>query len=126
MAREGDRCESGPAPQGRGGWFCCYVLGLGLGSASALYGVLALLMGRTFLPGYHADALLVKGGSALALALAYLTGGVYLLLRLFVERKAPAFTARKQVYLAQNVLLGIFIAALAYTLWRVGSLASAV
>ncbi len=126
MAREVSKREGGPAPERGGGWFRCYVLGFGLGSAATLYGVLALLMGRTFLPGYHAAALLVKGGSALALALAYLTGGVYLLLRLFVERKAPAFTARSQVHLAQNALLGVFIAALAYTLWRVGSLASAV
>jgi len=98
-----------------------YVLGLGIGSVAAFYGVVALAMGETFLPGLKAQGHMVTGRSSTAMALAYVLGGVYLVLRLFVEPRLGSEGARGRLYATQLPLLVGFIIALIYVLMHVGA-----
>jgi len=49
--------QAGAEGEPKSGWFRQYVIGLGVGTVSALYGLIALWWGHTFLPG-------LKGGTA--------------------------------------------------------------
>jgi hypothetical protein len=100
-----------------------YVLGLVVGPLCAIYGLVALWMQQTFLPGLKGDGHTISGTRGAALATAYLTGGLYLLARLFIHHRCRSESARAQLYLAENVLLVLLIAALAYVLWHVGNVA---
>ena len=105
------------------GWVREYVLGLGVGTAAALYGIVAMVMGRTFLPSLHGTSHMVKNLSGLALAAAYLLGGLYLLLRLFLEKRMAPDLARRRLYVLENVILVGLIGALVYVLLHVGEVA---
>jgi hypothetical protein len=98
-----------------------YVLGLGVGGAAALYGLVALLMGRTFLPGLTAPGHMATGRSGLAMALAYLLGGLYLLVRLFLEARARTNETRARLYALEIPILAGFIAATVYVLMHMGA-----
>ena len=98
-----------------------YVLGLGVGTLAAVYGVVALLMGSTFLPGLRAQGHLITGRSGAALGAAYLLGGVYLLLRMFVEPRVRSDSSRGHLYVVQIPVLAGFIVALVYVLMHVGA-----
>lgn len=123
MADEHNRQQAARGRDGLGGRLRTYVLGLGIGPAAALYGVLALLTRRTFLPGYQVQSLLVRGRPGMSLAIGYVSGGLYLFLRFYAERRVTAGRTAGQTYMAQNVLLVVFIAALVYALLHVGALA---
>ena len=111
---------SGQDRPSRPAWPGRYVLGLGVGTAASLYGIIALAMGRTFLPGRHAHEVLVGGRSGFALALAYLLGGVYLLVRHFLEGAVRSGKTRARLRALENALLVGFIGALVYVLLHVG------
>ena len=98
-----------------------YVIGLGLGSIAAIYGLVALAVGRTFLPGLQGNGHTVAGASGRALAAGYLLGGLYLLLRLFVEPRAGKDRPHALLYVLENLVLVGFIAALIYVLMHVGA-----
>ena len=102
-------------------WFKRYVVGLGAGTVAALYGIVAMLMGRTFLPGLTGTSHTVKNRSGLALAVGYLLGGLYLLLRLYLEKRMDPATRRSRLYWTENVLLAGLTAALIYVLLNVGA-----
>ncbi|MFW6457329.1 MAG: hypothetical protein ACOC0A_03460 [Planctomycetota bacterium] len=97
-----------------------YGLGIGLGGLMALYGLIALVMGRTFLPSLHGNGHTIAGTSGQALAGAYLAGGVYLLLRLHMERNAKSDFSQRLIYWAECLLLLGLIALLVYVLLHVG------
>jgi len=106
-------------PEAGGGlrtWLRRYVLGFGLGAASALYGVFALMAGRAYLPSLRRGNSVVKGHHALAVAAAYLCGGLYLLLRFFLHERCRTRWARAQVYALEVLLLVLLIAALLFVL----------
>ena len=113
--------EKKPGGLSKAEWLKTYVVGLGLGTAAAVYGVVALVMGRTFLPGLKGGAHTVADRGGLALAGGYLLGGVYLLLRYHVEKRVGSAGARSPLYWLQNLLLIGFIAALIYVLMHVGT-----
>jgi hypothetical protein len=98
------------------------VVGLGLGTACALYGLLALWTHHTFLPGLKGGASTVSGAHGAAAAAAYLAGGLFLICRFYVQVRCRSFAARRRVYRVQNLLLVALIAALVYVLWQVGTL----
>jgi len=98
-----------------------YVIGLGIGSVAALYGLVALAVGRTFLPGLQGNGHTVAGASGRALAGAYLLGGLYLLLRLFIEPRTARDRPNALLYGLENLVLVGFIAALIYVLMHVGA-----
>jgi hypothetical protein len=54
------------------------------------------------------------------LAAGYLIGGIFLVIRLFLEKKAHSTGARANVYLLENVLLVGFIASMVYLLLSMG------
>jgi len=112
------RQKSSSAP----GWFARHVVGLGLGGVCAVYGVIALLMGRTFLPGLRKDTLLIGNRSGLALAASYLLGGMFLILRFYPRAGAAPARSTPWLYWAQNLLLTGLLGALVYVLVRVGTL----
>jgi hypothetical protein len=112
-----------PEPLPRPSRFKEYFLGLAVGSAAAVYGIVALWMRETFLPGLKGDGHTVSGGRGAALAGAYILGGLYLLARLFLHHRCRSDSLRAQLYLAETVLLVLLIAALAYVLWQVGNVA---
>jgi hypothetical protein len=114
--------QGGQHRRPQAGWFRRYVIGLGLGSAIAAYGAAALLTGRTFLPGYQVHSLLVHGRTGAALAAGYVSGGLYLVLRLFVEPRMTSRDRLRPLGMAQNGLLVVFIAALVYVLLHVTAL----
>lgn len=97
------------------------MLGLGVGAAASVYGVVALLMGRTFLPGLAGGNHTVRNRSGQALAAAYLLGGLYLVLRLYLERRMGRPKRRSWLYWVQSAILAGFIGALVYVLLNVGS-----
>ena len=99
------------------------MLGRVIGPVAAFYGVVALLMGKTFLPGYQVHALLIGGRPGTALAAGYLAGGIYLVLRFHVERRPMSESTGRHVYTAETLLLTVFIASLVYALLHVGALA---
>jgi len=102
-------------------WFKRYVLGLAIGSAAALYGAVALLLGKTFLPGLPGSQHAVTGPSGYALAGGYLLGGSYLLVRFCLERALSWRGARPPLYALQNILIAGFVACLIYVLLHVGA-----
>ncbi len=96
-----------------------YILGWTLGVAATVYGLIAMLTGRAFIPGLHGGDLTLGGRGGTALALAYMSGGVFLLLRLVLEKKTKSRSAQTALYMAQNMLLLVFIASLVYILVRI-------
>jgi hypothetical protein len=99
-----------------------WLLGYGLGPVAALYGVIAALMGKAFLPGYyHAQGLMLEGKSGLVLACTYFLGGVYLIARYALEGRVKSLPAQNALYGLQNLLLVGFIASLIYVLVNVGT-----
>jgi hypothetical protein len=106
---------------GRPDRFKEYGLGLGLGGACALYGLVALWLGHTYLPGLKGGNHTVAGKDGAVLAAAFIAGGLYLIARLFVHRRCHSEGRRAQVYLVEVVLLGGLIASLVYVLWQVGT-----
>jgi hypothetical protein len=117
--RMDEKAEQRSSP--RSDWVKQYVIGLVLGSLSALYGLYALVTRHAFLPNLVPGHSTLVGNSAMPLAAGYLSGGLYLVLRFFVHRRCRSEPARAQVYLAENALLMAFIAALVYLLLKVGS-----
>ncbi len=107
----------------RRAWVKEYGIGLGLGPMCALYGLIALLGGRTFLPGLRGGKMTVTGPNGLGLAAAYVAGGLFLICRFFVHRRCRTRFARGQIYLLENLLLIVVIAALVYVLLKVGTVA---
>lgn len=97
-------------------FFKRYILGWLLGPLSAVYGVLAMITGRVFLPGLHGDGFMLCGAGAPVLASAYISGGLFLFLRLALEREERSGPYRSLIYAAENVLLLAFICALVYVL----------
>jgi hypothetical protein len=103
------------------GWVRQYVIGLGIGGVSVLYGLIALWTHHTFLPGLKGGNATVSGAHGAGLALAYTVGGLYLLCRFFLHRRFRSEARRAQLYLVENVLLLVLIASLGYVLWQVGT-----
>ena len=102
-------------------WFTRYVLGAGLGVACAAYGTFALLVGRTYLPGLAGHDHTLSDRTGTALAGGYLAGGLFLIARLYLEKRVSAKESWANLYFAQNLLLIILIACLGYVLMNVGS-----
>lgn len=101
-----------------------YALGLGAGPILALYGLVAMLTGSAFLPGSHSmggGGHTVTGSNAFPLAAAYLSGGLYLTARFYLDRKFNSLEAHNHIHVLQIVLIGAFIASLIYVLVRVGA-----
>jgi len=113
--------QATPQKVSRHAWFKRYVVGLVIGPAAALYGVVALLMGKTFLPGVPGSQHALTGPSGRALAAGYLLGGSYLLVRFSIEKARPLPSGRPPLYALQNILLVGFIACLVYVLLHVGA-----
>ncbi len=105
----------------RASWFRQYVIGLGLGLVSAVYGIIALLTRNSFLPGLKGGSHTVKGPHGVAVAIVYLAGGLFLIFRFFVDPRCHARHSRAEVYLAENLLLILLIAAAVYVLLSVGT-----
>ena len=102
-------------------WLKQYGLGLGVGAVSAAYGVIALLTRHAWLPGLRGENSGVVGTHGLAVATAYLTGGLYLVLRFFVHPRSETESGRGQICLAENFLLLVLIGCLVYVLLKVGT-----
>ena len=102
-------------------WVRQYVIGLGVGAASAVYGLIALWTRHTFLPGLKGGNATVSGAHGAGLAAAYTVGGLYLICRFFLHRRCRSEARRAQLYLVENVLLLVLIASLGYVLWQVGT-----
>ena len=105
----------------RWAWIKQYVIGLGLGMVFAVYGVIALLTDRAFLPALQGEDHILTNTNGFALGGAYLAGGVFLLLRFYFEKKVHAQPSRANLYLVQNLVLIALIGALAYVLLHVGT-----
>jgi hypothetical protein len=101
-------------------WVWKYAMGLGLGGVATLYGLVALAVGRTFLPGVHGNGYTVGGTSGQALAGSYVIGGLYLIVRLYLEHRIDSDTGNSLLYALQCLLLAGFIASLIYVLLHVG------
>ncbi len=93
-----------------------YILGCVIGGAAAVYGLIAMAAGRTFLPGLSGGELALGGRGGLVLAVAYLSGGIFLIFRLALEKHKKMRQWRHVFYAAENFLLLTFIAALIYVL----------
>jgi hypothetical protein len=102
----------------RRAWLKQYVVGLGLGGLSVLYGLFAFATGRTYMPAFTAHDAVLSGASADAMALAFISGGAYLFLRFFLERRLRKPSTRAQLYMVQVALLVGFIGALLYVLFK--------
>lgn len=102
-------------------WTKRYVIGLGAGIVCSVYGLIALLLGEAFLPALQGEDHILANQNGLALAGAYLAGGLFLLLRFYADKKVHAQPARANLYLLQNLVLIALIAALAYVLLHVGT-----
>ena len=105
----------------KAGWIKHYVVGVGLGAICAVYGVVALLVGKAFLPGLPGNDWTVKNRSGIALSLAYLIGGVFLLLRLPLRRLLHSERAKGRLCVVEVLLLLAFIGALVYVLIHMGA-----
>ncbi|MEF8788477.1 MAG: hypothetical protein V5A84_05360 [Planctomycetota bacterium] len=105
----------------RWAWFRRNVLGLALGAIAACYGIFALIVGETYLPGLAGNDHTLSDQTGTALAAGYLAGGLFLMLRLYVEERIGSEEGWKNLYLAQNVLLIALIACVGYVLFHVGS-----
>jgi len=103
------------------GWVKQYVLGLGFGAASAIYGLVALWTKHSFMPGLRGGNATVTGGHGAALAGAYIAGGLFVICRFFLHSRFRSHSARGRIYMAENFLLLVLIAALLYVLWQVGT-----
>lgn len=106
---------------GRPHWLKEYGLGLGLGPACIVYGLVALWLRHTFLPGLKGGNHTVTGIGGAVLAGAFLAGGLYLVSRFFLHLRCRSAARRAQLYAVEVVLLGALIASLVYVLWRVGT-----
>jgi hypothetical protein len=102
-------------------WIKEYVVGFGLAAALALYGVYALIVGWSYLPGVRGGAAAVSGMHGRGVALAYLVGGLFLFFRHFLEKRCRRQFYRDQVHFVENLLLIVLIAALVYVLLNVGT-----
>lgn len=102
-------------------WFREYAVGLGLGGACAAYGLFALWTQHSFLPGLKGGSPMLSGLHSAAVAGVYIFGGLYLILRFYVHERLRKPAGRRRAYLAENFLLMMLIAALAYVLWQVGT-----
>jgi len=98
-----------------------YGLGLGVGGVSAVYGVYALMSQHAWLPGLRGGNSAVTGAHGVAVAVAYLAGGLYLLCRHFLDPRAKTDLGRGEAYLAETALLVVLIGCLVYVLLRVGT-----
>ena len=98
-----------------------YGFGLALGWAATLYGVIALLVGKTYLPGLAGNDHTLSDQTGTALAGGYLAGGLFLILRLYVEDRVNTENGWKNIYFVENALLLALIGCLAYVLLHVGS-----
>jgi len=96
-----------------------YILGWTLGLTASVYGLAALLAGRAFFPGLHGPNLTVDGRGGLVMAVTYLSGGLFLLFRLVVEKRVETRTWRTVTYVAENILLLALIASMIYVLIKV-------
>ncbi len=97
-----------------------YIIGWGLGPMAAVYGLISLLVGRAFLPGLHGDNITLGGRGGAVLSLAYISGGVFLFLRLVIDKRQKSNAWQNiLLYMVQNILLIVFIASLIYVLLRV-------
>jgi len=103
------------------GWLKEYVLGLGAGTLCMAHGLYGVVTRSAFLPGLKEGRFLLQGTSGLDLAVGYLTGGLYLLVRFFVHPRCRTESRRSQVYMVECGLLVGFMAALVYVLLKVGS-----
>ncbi len=110
-----------PKPTPKRTWFKEYFIGLGVGGASALYGLFALWTQHSFLPGLKGGSPMLTGWHTAAIAGIYISGGLYLLLRFYVHVRLRKPAGRRRAYLAENFLLIVLIASLAYVLWQVGT-----
>jgi len=108
-------------PTGRWAWLRRYVFGLGFGVTAACYGIIALIIGETYLPGLAGNDPTLSDQTGTALAGGYLAGGLFLLLRLYLEERVRNNEAWKNLYFVQNVLLIALITCLGYVLLHVGS-----
>lgn len=98
-----------------------YLLGPLVGPASAIYGIYALLSRQAAMLGLHGENSTVTGLHAIVVAVAYLAGGVYLTLRFSVHPRTTTRSGQNVLYLAENCLLLVLIAALGYVLLKVGT-----
>jgi len=105
----------------RWAWIKQNVIGLGFGLIFSLYGVVAILTDKAFLPALQGEEHILTNTNGFALGGAYLTGGIFLLLRFYLEKKVHAQPSRANLYLVQNLVLIALIAALAYVLLHVGT-----
>lgn len=122
MAEQDKRRRGGEPTRGatrRSWWALLWTL---VGAGAAAYGIVALATGRTFLPGYHASRLLIGGHTGAALALGYLSGGLYMVVRHYLEGMVSSPEGRSHLYLIEKALLVAFIASLVYSLLHVGTL----
>ncbi len=113
--------DTSDKPAGHWAWIRCYVFGLGLGAVAACYGIVALIIGETYLPGLAGNDPTLSDQTGTALAGGYLAAGLFLLLRLYLEERVSSEEGWKNLYFAQNVLLIALIACLGYVLLHVGS-----
>ncbi len=115
-----------PQPEQPGGpqrthWIKEYVVGIGLAAVLALYGLYALIVGWTYLPGVRGGTATVGGMHGRGVAVAYLVGGLFLFFRHFLEKRCHRQFHRDQVHFMENVLLIVLTAALVYVLLNVGT-----
>jgi len=102
-------------------WTKQYVIGLGVGIICTVYGLIALVVGKTFLPSLNRNNHMLRNRAGVALAVAYLTGGLFLIARLHLEKKTHIPRARANLYLLENALLIGFIGTLVYVLFHMGA-----
>jgi len=102
-------------------WFKHYVLGLALGSGCAIYGAIGLMMRHAWIPGLRGGNSSVTGAHGMAVAAAYLAGGLFLLCRHWLHPRSRTAAGRGQLCLAENALLLVLIGSLIYVLLRVGT-----
>ncbi len=103
------------------GWVKEYIVGLGLGTGAALYGIYSLFAGSTYMPGLRGGTTSVHGSHGVGAAIMYLAGGLFLVMRFFVHRRCRLEATRSQVYLLENVLLVVFVGSAFYVLLNVGT-----
>lgn len=97
-----------------------YVFGTGVGSVLLTYGAIALVRDKTFLPGQAGGDHFIQGRSGIMLALAYACGGLFLLVRLVLEKFWRGAAARERICVVENALLIVLIGSLIYVLVNVG------
>ncbi len=115
--------NDGPQPtdDARLKWFWRNVVGLGVGIAATIYGLFGLVARHAWLPGLRGNNHTANGLHAVAIALIYLTGGLYLVCRLFMHTRPRRRTDDSLLYLGEVGLLVVLIGSLLYVLLKVGS-----